>query len=363
MKIVFYINNFGGGGAERVMANLANHLSHKHEVTVINSYKYEIEYELNENIRHLYMDNNEFCSTIKKNYSRIKFLRNFLKQERPDIAVSFMSEPNIRLILANIGLKTRTIISVRNDPNREYASKIKHFLAKYLLPFADGCVFQTQEAKEWFPRRLQKKSAIILNAVNESFFNVESSNDKKNIVTCGRLTQQKNQKSLITAYSRIKDITDDDLIIYGEGELEQELKEFAKECGVADRVIFAGQVDDVISAIKNAKIFVLSSLHEGMPNALLEAMTLGLACISTDCPCGGPREVISNGHTGILVPINDTEKMANALELLLTNDELRESISKCAKEYAKNTFNPNRIHSEWENYLLRGATYDIKKNN
>ena len=104
-------------------------------------------------------------SKVKRNISRILKLRRLCKKEKPDVLIAFMGEPNFRAIVATIGLSVRTVVSVRNDPNREYAGLIMKFVGKYLLPMADGCVFQTEDAKQWFPVRMQRKSTIIFNAV------------------------------------------------------------------------------------------------------------------------------------------------------------------------------------------------------
>lgn len=353
MKILFYINTLGKGGAERVVSNLANYFSCFHDVTVLNSFKVGDEYILDKKICHLYLDDNSCESKIRRNFMRVKKIRQLLKKNCFDVAISFMAEPNFRLVLASIGIKkTRTIISVRNDPSKEYPGLMGKLVCKIILPFADGCVFQTKDAQKWFPKKLQKKSRIILNAVEDKFF-TESicKNERRDIVSCGRLTNQKNHRLLIEAFSKISKNCEDNLIIYGDGVLLDELKDLVDENNLVSRVFFAGTTDDVPSAIKNAKIFVLSSDYEGLPNVLMEAMTLGVPCISTDCPCGGPRSIIDDEKNGILVKVNDVEALAKSMESLLKNFSLATFLGNNAREKALQQFNKNVIYEQWRRFI------------
>ena len=117
-----------------------------------------------------------------------------------------------------------------------------------------------------------------------------------------------------------------------------------------DRIIFAGDTNNVPEKLASCKIFVLSSDYEGMPNALMEAMASGVPCVSTDCPCGGPKELIINNQDGVLVPINDVDRMSSALSELLRNDRLRKKLGDNAKKRAEK-FKAERIYSIWKQYF------------
>ncbi|MDD6994914.1 MAG: glycosyltransferase family 4 protein [Candidatus Borkfalkiaceae bacterium] len=357
MKLAFYINTLSGGGAERVVANLANFLSQDNETIVINSFKTENEYPLNNLIKHIYLDNNDYSSRLKKNVYRIKNLRKILKKEKVDVLISFMAEPNFRSCLACIGLKTKLIVSVRNDPTKEYSGILGKITGKVLMPTADGCVFQTEDAKRWFPKKLQKKSTIIYNAVNKTFFSSEYNGERRNIVTCGRLTEQKNHKLLIDSFNMIKEDCSDNLLIYGDGPLKDKLKNYLSDLKLNDRIFLMGRTENVITSIKDARIFVLSSNYEGMPNALMEAMALGIPCISTDCPCGGPRMIINNKENGLLVNCNNVDDLSSALKLLLADENLSKTIGKNAREAATRMFASDKIDLQWKNYI-EGVFYE-----
>ena len=352
-KIMFYINAINGGGAERVMTNLATQFSEEgYETVLVTSYRAEGEYLLGEKVHRLSLENEEIQqSRIKRNFSRIRKLRYICENEKPDLFVSFMAEPNFRAILATAGLKIKTIVSVRNDPNREYGGKLMKVVGKWLLPFANGCVFQTEEAKSWFPKKLQKKSTIIFNAVKEEFYVKERNPKAYTIVSCGRLQEQKNHKLLIEATADLIDRYPQLKVkIYGEGNLEDGLKQEIKKFKLESVVTLEGQTNNVPEALEEADIFVLTSNYEGMPNALMEAMAMGIPSISTDCPCGGPKMLIEDGIDGLLIPIDDKEKLVNAIKRLFEDQENKQLIGENAKIKVKQ-FSTDKIFSQWKEYF------------
>lgn len=349
-KIMFYINAIHDGGAERVMVNLAMFFSKTgYDTFLVTSFRDKWEYPLEKNVKRISLEDQEIKqSKLMRNVSRIFKLRKLCKKEKPDILISFMEEPNFRAILATRGLPVKTLVSVRNDPNKEYAGKMGVFVGKVLLPMADGCVFQTKEAQEWFPEKLQKKSKIIYNAVKEDFYHVERNPNHGEIVTCGRLTEQKNHAILISAFAEVvKKYPYVTLKIYGEGTLRDTLQEQINELGIQDKAFLMGVTNSVEKALETAELFVLSSDYEGMPNALMEAMAAGVPCISTDCPCGGPRELFGERLKRRLVPCGDVRKMAIKMNEVLKNSESGTLEKECAE-----SFRPLYVNDLWEKYLL-----------
>lgn len=353
MRILFYINVLGGGGAERVVANLANQFVEDNiEIVLVTSSSISKEYRVSKKVKRIILDQyvKHGRNRIIKNISYISLLRKIIKREKVDVAISFMQEPNFRAILATRGLKTKTIVSVRNDPSKEYPGLVGWLIGKILLPLADGCVFQTQEAREWFPQRLQRKSNIILNEVAESFFNIKNV-CPENVVTVGRLTNQKNHMLLIKAFQKIVEkFPNEKLFIYGDGELREFLEKEIVERNLENNVFLKGATKDVEGVLAKAKIFVLPSDYEGMPNALLEAMAARIPCIATDCPCGGPRTVIQSGINGILVPVRDENALIKALMYLLSNQSIAKEFSINAKRTAEK-FKPQTVYQEWKEYI------------
>ena len=360
MKIMFYINSIRHGGAERVMCNLATKLSEKgNECILATSFEGEDEYTLGANVKRVTFFKEKLrCNVIKRNLSLIKALRKQLKAEKPDVLISFMAEPNYRAIFSSIGLKHKKIISIRNDPNREYPKALNRFLAKNMFKCADGVVFQTEDAKNWFPKAIQKKSKIIFNQVDSAFYNAVYEGEHRDVVTTGRLVPQKNHKMLIRAFASVSNKISDNLIIYGEGALRPELEALISELGMENRIFLPGIAANVAETIKTAKLFVLSSDFEGMPNSLMEAMALGLPCISTDCPCGGPKMLFGEESQSSLVPIGNAEELATKMLSFLTDDEERKTIASNLKKSAVQ-FSPDRIIGEWEAYIAKTVGLNI----
>lgn len=304
MKIAFYINTISGGGAERVVVNLASYFSKFYDVILLTTYhnpafEYDYDKKINRYILYNGLPQNE--NIIKKNINVITWLRRVLIKEKPDVVISFLGEANIRILLASLFTDITKIISVRNDPKMEYEGLFRKIAARLLLPIADGCVFQTEDAKSWFPKKLQNKSTVIVNPVGENFYNIERNVNPFEVVTCGRLQPQKNHKILIDAIVEVhKSYPKVVLKVYGNGDLREQLEDYITQKDANSYILLKGQTSDVPKVLSNADVFVLSSNFEGLPNALMEAMSAGVPCISTDCPCGGPHALINDGKDGLL---------------------------------------------------------------
>ena len=249
-------------------------------------------------------------------------------------------------------MKIPIIVSDRNDPHKEYKSIINKILMNKFYKKADAFVFQTHEQLEYFNKSIQDKATIIYNPIKDDFLeDSEKTKYDKTIIAVGRLVPQKNHKMLITAFSKVVEKHSDyTLKIFGKGKLEEELKKHIKNMKLEDKVKLCGISNDIKSELNKSEIFVLASNYEGLPNCLIEAMALGLPVISTDCPCGGPKELIENEKNGILIPVNNKEKMSDAIIRLIEDKELQKSISIEATKI-KEKLHPNKILSEWEEYI------------
>ena len=350
--IMFYINAIHEGGAERVLVQLSGRFARAgYRAVLVTSFVDVNEYPVPEGVERLSIEGEQLAqSRLRRNLSRIKALRRLCREYRPAALISFMAEPNFRAILATLGLPVKNIISVRNMPQMEYRGRLGTLVAKYILPLADGCVFQTPEARAWFPKRLRDKSAIIMNQVSPAFFDARYTGEKRNIVAVGRLSAQKNHALLLRAYAALPETTGDELLIYGEGELRGELERLISELGLEGRARLMGLSKNVPEDIKAAKVFALPSDYEGMPNALMEAMALGLPCVATACPCGGAEMLIDDGVNGLLTPVGDAAAMGEKLRYLIQDDAARESIGESARLRAEE-FRPDRIFQQWQDYV------------
>ena len=352
MKILFCITAMEKGGAERVVSTITNSMIEKNEISIVCLADKEIAYKLDERIKIKTLDEKEKrVNKLTKNYKRYVSMKNYIKEYNPDIIISFLPVPSFIAILAN-KRKVPIIVADRNDPKEEYASKIYNMLMKLLYKKANGFVFQTKEQKEYFSEVIQKKSTIILNPVKEEFLKTTGEKEKENvIVSVARLEEQKNYEMLINAFSKVNKKHDEyKLKILGDGILREKLEQQIKSLNLEDDVLLYGICDNVKEELEKSKIFVLSSNYEGMPNALIEAMVLGMPVVSTDCPCGGPRELIQDNINGILVKVNDEKALAEKIIYLIENNEFADGLGKNAKLLGEK-LNTKKIVAEWEDYI------------
>lgn len=349
-KITFIIGSLRRGGAERVISILANdYISRGWEVDVILLLFNEVNYEINSKVNIIdftFGDN----SRLKRLPSWILNLRKYAKENNPDVVVSFAARINIITLISCLGLNKKVFISERNDPMNDGRSKFVVLLTRFLYPISKGIVFQTEYAKSKFPN--YSNSVIISNPISIPDISRKKINTK--IVNVGRLTEQKNQILLIEAFASIsKKYPDFILEIYGEGELKDNLERLIKDLNLIDKVLLKGNVSDIHNQISDAMLFVLSSNYEGLSNALLEALMLGIPCISTNC--SGIDQYIKSGENGLLVPINDKIKLIKAMEKMILDDELREKCSingiNMSREFSLDT-----VLNKWHEFLEKEVT-------
>ena len=359
IKICFYIDSLYLGGAQRVMSNLVNYFAADQSVEVVFITDFpnrsgQEEYALSPGIKRRYLSSkigHNYIGKLIINLVRIKELRKILKLEKPQSVLSFLGRPNYRMLLASVRLPIRKIVSVRNDPNKEYGgSRWEKKLANTMFYWADGCVFQTKGASDYFSETIKRKSVVIGNPVDQKFFHRTWKENSKDIIAVGRLQVQKNHKLLIRAFADVAEkFPEHSLKIYGDGELKTELQNLIVSLGLENRIFLMGKNMNIQDVLPEARLFVLTSDYEGLPNSLMEAMAVGVPCISTDCSCGGPKELLSDG-AGILTKCGDKEALVNALTTVLSDIELSKKLGKAAKAKAEE-YRENNIMRYWEKYL------------
>lgn len=372
-KVMFHINSLGKGGAERVVSLLANEfVKDGTEVVIATEWYAEEEYDVEPKVKRIHAGLSEIQekgNRLAKQWYRIHNLRMTLRQEKPDVILSFCAKANYRALMAATGTGIPVIASVRNDPKKDYVGTSKSIMNKLFLNKAAGCVFQTEEAQEFFDEVLQKKSLIICNPVNEKYLKATRKTPEKKIVCVGRLVAQKNQMLLVNAFEKILErYPDYHLYLYGDGsddECKEELLQYvgSKEITLQDKksqtrirlgnyIHFMGLSSTLEKDMADAAMFVLPSNYEGMPNALMEAMALGLPVISTDCPCGGSRYWIEPGVTGQLVPVKDVDSMAEAIEYYIQNPTKAEEMGAKARQRLHEA-TVDKIFEQWKRYIIK----------
>ena len=327
-KLIIFLGSMGRGGAERVVSYISDYFSKKGwKVYIVLLLFNKVEYALNENVEVIDLTGWE-TSRVRRIPYWVAGIRQLVKQYKPDSIISFAARINVIVQMSCLGLKKSIIVSERNDPYMDGRTRIVDMLTHVLYPKAHKIVFQTQKAESYFSKLALKNSVIIPNPISVNAKRCEVTKNK--IVTVGRLTNQKNQIMLINAFSAIHPkFPQYRLHIYGDGELYSELKGRVRQLKLDNSIVFEGNIQNVHEMISDAEMFVLPSNYEGLSNALLEAMIMGIPCISTRC--AGSDEYIVDAENGLLIDIGDEKGLKNAILKFIENKPLRDVCGKKAQ--------------------------------
>ncbi|MBO5396699.1 MAG: glycosyltransferase [Clostridia bacterium] len=275
-----------------------------------------------------------YLSFISEYRREIKAMREKLKNE-PDTTVVVFLQPSIPIVLlAARGLPNKIIISERGDPKRLIKSRYGYkFIEKYYAR-ADSAVFQTEDAKNTYPANISAKGKVIFNPINGSLPESYSGERNKYITTFCRISKQKNLPMLINAFNIVhKRFPEYILRIIGQTSNKDdeealiETKALIEKYGLTDFVEFLPFSPSVHKKIITDALYVNSSDYEGMSNAMLEAMAIGMPVVCTDCPIGGAAAVIKHKENGMLTKVCDHEDFAMAVIEVLENSVLSQKLS------------------------------------
>lgn len=358
-KIAFHLNCLEQGGAERVVTNLANCFAREgYEVVIATEWYADNEFRIDPAVRRVHVglrDGDEKKHRLVQFLLRVKYLRRFLKEEKPDILIPFARKAIYRGLMAAYFSKVPVLISVRTNPTGHYDNRADKIQIPLLFPRADGCVFQTEDARAFFKPYLQDKSRIILNPINEKYIGVPAPAARtKTVVQSGRLVDFKNQPMLIRAFVRVHEKHPDyDLKIYGgdSGDGTKEiLEELIRDNNAQNYIRLMGASDRLEHELADAALFAFTSDWEGLPNALMEAMALGLPIVATDCPCGGPATVMTDGTDGLLIPIKDEQALVDGINRLIEDRALAERLGAQARRIAERA-SEDVVLGQWRDYI------------
>lgn len=349
-RIIFFIASLQRGGAERVVSIITKYLAERDfKVEILLYYNRPILYQVSPNIKITVVEKETNSRNMIKN---MFWMRNFFKKNA-DIVISFLAPFNIMAVLAHWGLSSKIIVADRSDPWLEPKKEVLRKLRNFAYLMADGVVLQTQRNKTYFSSTIQKKSVVIYNPVDlgDKKGLALKTSKKDRIVCVARFDPQKNHKMLLEAFARIKDkFPTYTITFYGKGPLKESLQNTAKFLEVEKHVFSPGVTKNIFEEIADAKLFVLPSNYEGMPNALAEAMCLGLPVISTDV--SGASELIEEGKSGFIVPNNSPEKMANIIQKVLSDDTLQKQFGEQAIKL-NDKLDVSTIVKQWEDFIIK----------
>lgn len=351
-RIYFITHSMTGGGAERVISIISNYLvNNGYEVTLLLTHNDECKYDLDKRIKMVVRQN----VASRDGINQIKFIRSWYKKDKGAIFVSFLRRQNLYSLLAAIGTNVKLVFSERNNPDEKFDIKDKNTYEMKAIKLLSKIrqvklvVFQTKGAMECYPKAIHKKSRIIMNPIKDNLPSPYVGERTKRIVAIGRLTYQKNYGMLIRAFDKFSKNHDDyTLEIYGDGEGKQEIQKYIIKKNLGDKISLKGFSKNIHDDIIDASMYVLSSKFEGLSNALIEAMAIGLPVISTDHPPGGARAVINNYENGILTTNGKTDEMANAMCFIADNKDKADAMAQNATKI-KEYLSTSKICNEWQN--------------
>lgn len=340
-KVLILIDSIGRAGAQRVASNLAAGLADKCNVVLMTYREKENTYRIDPRVHLICMPKYYYG---RQERLHIRYLRNVKRVYQIDVSLSMLHTMNCLNVYTKG--RDRVIVSERNNPRLAYPDTYQK--CREIYDQADHVIFQTEEVRSMFSETARAHSSVLPNPVSVTCYaeNIR----KPRIVNAARLHKNKNQELLIRAFAKfLPGHSGYTLSFYGDGPEEAALKKLAGELGIDDRVIFHGNVPDIHEQIADAGIFVLSSNTEGMPNALLEAMMMGLPCISTNCT--GSKEVILDGVNGLLTEMGNVQALADAMAYMADHPEEADRMRKEAMKTAE-AFRKEKVMALWERLVL-----------
>ena len=357
-KCLLLIPRMGNGGAERVMATIANNLCREHEVHIVTMTDAESFYALDERVKITGLSQNVnrknklalLCSMAIGGIKTFFALKKQIKKEKPDVVLSFLQSANMMAILLKmLGGKFRLVVSERCDPSeRGFGNR---FFEKHFYHKADVTVCQSKKVMEFFKEKHRRKMTVIPNPIAASAIPPRFEGERRHtVVGVGRLSEQKNFEMLIGAFAALPErFSDYTLEIYGGGPLEEKLQALIEEKGLSERAKLMGVKKNVMHYIADVALYVMSSNYEGFPNALAEAMATGLPVISTDFSTGVAGDIVKP-QNGIVIPVGDEAALLAAMENMLSEEEKWEAMS-LENRKLLDTLSEKNIMEMWEQVL------------
>lgn len=334
MKISFQILGLHTGGAEKVLCALANGLARSgHDVSIwyVKGYGSCAFFDLMPEIKvHEIVNWNRgtlFGGKVKiiRDLCRIINMYHVFRQEKPDVAVSFLTNMIIPSAWGALLAGTPHVACERNSPWDKPEHARKRNRRNRAFAVSRGCVMQTDEVLHYFSNRIQKKAVVIPNPVlvDEQLRqkHILFSERTRRIVSVGRLVPQKNHLLLLEGFERFfHQHPEYSLEIYGSGPERDKLQAYLQKHASGKHVSLIAPIKDLHWQIQNASMFIMTSDYEGYPNALAEATALGIPCIATDCKSGGPKAILNKGEAGILIPADSLDDLVEAMYRIAESD-------------------------------------------
>lgn len=311
-EIIVLTVHFSNGGAERVLSELIKEWSRTgQKVTLVQMRgdSYDTNYSLPKSVRVINMKTNS-SSRFFRRFGYMKEMLAIVRKHPNATVLSFVNPAILILGMCKPFIRNKVVFSERCAPAQSPPNPMLRKVRDLIYNVADQCVFQTQEAKEHFSKRVQKRGVVIPNPINDNLPEISACPRQKRVLAVCQLIPQKNVKMMIEAFEMFhKEFPEYFLEIYGRGEQEAMLKDMIASKSLSDCVFLKGFSDNIFDIMNDSVMYVSSSDYEGISNSMLEALGMGLPSVVTDCPIGGARLTIKSGENGILVPVGSAKKM------------------------------------------------------
>jgi glycosyltransferase involved in cell wall biosynthesis len=297
----------------------------------------------------------------KRYGARLQALRRIVKEKRPDVVVSFLPNVNIAALAATAFSGVPCIACERSDPSTQPIGWVWKTACKWFYRYADCVTVQTEAVHTSIHQVYSglKRLAVVPNPLPEDILGWQArqlehdNSGRKTLLSLGRLSEEKQVDRIITAFAELAPrFPDWDLAIYGDGPLRPALAAQIAHLGLTQRAFLRGRTHAPWQVMSQADAFVMASRYEGFPNALLEAMGVGLPCVSTDCP-SGPREMSRGGIDALLVGVNDPDALHGALAQLMGDGALRRHLGRTARASVASRYALKAVLNVWDDLFAK----------
>ena len=334
-KLIIFLPSIEGGGVEKNLFIISNFLKDKIEnisvITISNKFKNRF----NKKIKFISLKANFWNSVGRRKKFFLSLFLLFIEILKDRNILVFCFQGNVYCTLLCKLLRIKIIVRSNSAPDGWSQNKFKNLIFKYVLGSADKVIVNSLDFKKKFKKKFNVEAKCIYNPLNKNEIITKSKVkntikfDKKklNLINVGRLTDQKDQLTLLKAVNRVKDKISLNLLIVGRGAEKDNLLKYIHENRLSKYVQLIDFQNNPFNLINSSDIFVLTSLYEGLPNVLLESQVLKKFIISSNCPTG-PREILLNGKAGFLFKVRDYKRLST---LILNYSKNKKLLSKKIK--------------------------------
>lgn len=358
LDIAIFLPNLAGGGAERIMVGLSKTFarSGKRVALVLANRTGPYLSIVDEAVELVSLNTASVTAAVLP-------LAQFLRKRRPTVLLSALAHANMTAIAARqlARVPTRVVVSERNTISQVIQSSRRPLVTlashamRLLYPHADGVIAISQGVADDLSKTIsfpRERIDVVYNPVDVEVIAAACTRPLSHpwftpgappvILSAGRMTPAKDHRTLLDAFAILRRDRDCRLVILGEGPMREDAEQYALKLGITEDVLMPGFQDNPFNWMRGARLFVLSSQHEGFGNVLVEAMACGTPIVSTDCP-SGPAEILEDGKWGRLSPVGDATALAAAMREALDDNAAPDlgrraaafSMARAAEGYAK----------------------------